>query len=206
MRRPRAGDDNGDDRYGVRVDEPRRHLSSPLFSSSPLLPFSFSPPFSFFFFLLPFFSFLLSFLLFLLPPPPSYCGRAGAAGAGPGARAGEPAAAARRLRRRRRGGGAGARACVCVCGVCVVCVRVSGFFYISNLFAECQIRSTRQRKYFAKCPRSGTRRNKKLKKILSWLCRVPRASTRQNIHFAECQTLALGKIIFFCFLPPTFFL
>jgi len=72
MRRPRAGDDNGDDRYGVRVDEPRRHLSSPL------LPFSFSPPFSFFFFLLPFFSFLLSFLLFLLPPPPSYSGRAGA--------------------------------------------------------------------------------------------------------------------------------
>ena len=55
-----------------------------------------------------------------------------------------------------------------------------------------------------------------------WLCRVPRVSTRQNIHFAECQTLALGtrqnihfaecqtlalgKIIFFCFLPPTFFL
>ena len=38
-----------------------------------------------------------------------------------------------------------------------------------------------------------------------WLCRVPRASTRQNIHFAECQTLALGKIIFFCFLPPIFF-
>ena len=66
MRRPRPGDDNGDDHYGVRVDEPRRHLSSPL------LPFSFSPPFSFFFFLLPFFSFLLSFLLFLLPPPPSY--------------------------------------------------------------------------------------------------------------------------------------
>ena len=39
MRRPRAGDDNGDDRYGVRVDEPRRHLSSPLllFSPSPSL-------------------------------------------------------------------------------------------------------------------------------------------------------------------------
>ena len=86
MRRPRAGDDNGDDRYGVRVDEPRRHLSSPLllFSPSPsllpsssllpcllLLPSPSSPPpppFSFFFFLLPFFSFLLSFLLFLLPP------------------------------------------------------------------------------------------------------------------------------------------
>ena len=79
MRRPRPGDDNGDDHYGVRVDEPRRHLSSPL------LPFSFSPPFSFFFFLLPFFSFLLSFLLFLLPPPPSYSGRGGR-GAG-GARA-----------------------------------------------------------------------------------------------------------------------
>jgi hypothetical protein len=95
---------------------------------------------------------------------------------------------------------------VCVCGVCVVCVREFGFFYISNLFAECQMRSTRQRKYFAECPRSGTRRNKKLKKIMSWLCRVPRVSTRQNIHFAECQTLALSKIIFFCFLPPTFFL
>ena len=129
MRRPRAGDDNGDNRYDVRVDEPRRHLSSPL------LPFSFSPPFSFFFFLLPFFSFLLSFLLFLLPPPPSYSGRGGRTGAGPrraGARAGEPAAAARRLRRRRRSGyGAAAgrlrRACVCVSGVCMVCV-VSGFF------------------------------------------------------------------------------
>jgi len=139
MRRPRPGDDNGDDHYGVRVDEPRRHLSSPL------LPFSFSPPFSFFFFLLPFFSFLLSFLLFLLPPPPSYSGRTGVAGAGPrraGARgAGGCGAAAGRL----------GRACVCVSGVCVVCV-VSVFFYISNLFAECQIRGTRQRNYFTECP------------------------------------------------------
>ena len=214
MRRPRPGDDNGDDHYGVRVDEPRRHLSSPLFSSSPLLPFSFSPPL-----LLssplppsPPFSFLSSSssLLFLLLPPPllllpaflpplpptssSFLLRA----RGPGSRW-----------RRRGGGGAGARACVCVCGVawcvCGVCV-CPVFFYISNLFAEGQIRGTRQRKYFAECLRSGTRRNKKLKKILSWLCRVPRASTRQNIQFAECQTLALGKIIFFCFLSPTFFL
>jgi len=153
MRRPRAGDDNGDDRYGVRVDEPRRHLSSPL------LPFSFSPPFSFFFFLLPFFSFLLSFLLFLLPPPPSYYGggaeargRVGRGASDGGAAA--PAAAAQRLRR--GGGAATARVCVrvwCVRGVCA-CVR---FFYISNLFVECQIRGTRQRKYFAECPRSGTR-------------------------------------------------
>ena len=154
MRRPRAGDDNGDDRYGVRVDEPRRHLSSHLFSSSPLLLFSPSPsllpsssllpylillpspssppppPFSFFFFLLPFFSFLLSFLLFLLPPPPSYCGR-GAEARGPGSRQGELAGS---RRRRRSGYGAAAgrlrRACVCVCGVCVVCVRVSGLFFI----------------------------------------------------------------------------
>ena len=40
-----------------------------------------------------------------------------------------------------------------------------------------------------------------------WLCRVPRASTRQNIHFAECQTLALGKINFvFVFCHQLFFL
>ena len=148
MRRPRAGDDNGDDRYGVRVDEPRRHLSSPLllFSPSPsllpsssllpcllLLPSPSSPPpppFSFFFFLLPFFSFLLSFLLFLLPPPPSYSGRAGARARralGRGGRARGPGS----RRRRRSGYGAVAgrlrRACVCVSGVCVVCV-VSGFF------------------------------------------------------------------------------
>jgi len=38
-----------------------------------------------------------------------------------------------------------------------------------------------------------------------WLCRVPRVSTRQNIHFAECQTLALGKIIFFLFFATNFF-
>ena len=38
-----------------------------------------------------------------------------------------------------------------------------------------------------------------------WLCRVPRASTRQNIHFAECQTLALGKINFFLFFATNFF-
>ena len=133
MRRPRAGNDNGNDRYGVRVDEPRRHLSSPLFSSSPsllpsssllpcllLLPSPSSPPpppFSFFFFLLPFFSFLLSFLLFLLPPPPSYSGRAGAAGAWAGEPAGrargEPAAAARRR------GGYGARVCACLVCACV---------------------------------------------------------------------------------------
>ena len=124
MRRPRPGDNNGDDHYGVRVDEPRRPLSSPL------LPFSFSPPFSFFFFLLPFFSFLLSFLLFLLPPPPSYSGRAGARARralGRGGRARGPGS----RRRRRSGYGAVAgrlrRACVCVSGVCVVCV-VSGFF------------------------------------------------------------------------------
>ena len=136
MRRPRAGDDNGDDRYGVRVDEPTRHLSSPL------LPSSFSPPFSFFFFLLPFFSFLLSFLLFLLPPPPSYSGRAGARARralGRGARARGPGsrrggrAGSRRLRRggsgddgaaapARRRGGYGARVCAClVCAWCVLC-------------------------------------------------------------------------------------
>jgi len=122
MRRPRPGDDNGDDHYGVRVDEPRRHLSSPL------LPFSFSPPFSFFFFLLPFFSFLLSFLLFLLPPPPSYSGRAGAAGVGP-RRARGPGS--RRLRRGGSdGGGGAATACVCVRVWCVrgVCACVRFFF------------------------------------------------------------------------------
>ena len=144
MRRPRPGDDNGDDHYGVRVDEPRRHLSSPL------LPFSFSPPI-----LLssplppsPPFSFLSSSssLLFLLLPPPllllppflpplpptssSFLQRArghtGTAGAGPrraGRGAGGYGAAAGWLR----------RACVCVSGVCVVCV-VSGFFFIFQTF------------------------------------------------------------------------
>ena len=125
MRRPRAGDDNGDDRYGVRVDEPRRHLSSPL------LPFSFSPPFSFFFFLLPFFSFLLSFLLFLLPPPPSYSGRAGAwtrRARGQGARARGPGSrrGGRAGSQRWRRGGYGARVCACV--VCAWCVCVCPVF------------------------------------------------------------------------------
>ena len=193
MRRPRAGDDNGDDRYGVRVDEPRRHLSSPLllFSPSPsLLPSlssSSSSPSS------PscFPSSSSSYLL-LLPTVGARARRArgwrraGARAGEPAGQArGEPAAAARWLLRRRRSGyGAAAgqlrRACVCVSGVCVVCV-VSGFFYISNLFAECQIRGTRQRNYFAECPRSGTRRNKKLK-------------NKSCPGFAECLGLALGKI------------
>jgi hypothetical protein len=45
-----------------------------------------------------------------------------------------------------------------------------------------------------------------LKKIMSWLCRVPWVSTRQNIHFAECQTLALVKIFFLFFATNFFFL
>ena len=133
MRRPRAGDDNGDDRYGVRVDEPRRHLSSPLFSSSPLLPFSFSPPL-----LLssplppsPPFSFLSSSssLIFLLLPPPLLLlppflpplpptsssfllrvrgrGGRGAEARGPGSRRGGRAGS-RRLRRCGSGGGGAA--------------------------------------------------------------------------------------------------
>jgi len=135
MRRPRAGDDNGDDRYGVRVDEPRRHLSSPLFSSSPFLPFSFSPPL-----LLssplppsPPFSFLSSSsLLFLLLPPPLlllppflpplpptsssfllWARRARGRDAR-GAGGGGAAATARRR------GGYGARTCL-VCAWCVLC-------------------------------------------------------------------------------------
>ena len=117
MRRPRAGDDNGDDRYGVRVDEPRRHLSSPLllFSPSPsLLPSlsssssSPSSPSSF-----P--SSSSSYLL-LLPT-------VGAAGAGP-RRAGS-----RRRWRSGYGAAAGrARARVCACVVCAWCVCVCPFF------------------------------------------------------------------------------
>jgi len=155
MRRPRAGDDNGDDRYGVRVDETRRHLSSPLllFSPSPsLLPSlssSSSSPSS------PscFPSSSSSYLLLLPTAGVRVHGRGGrgAGGArarralGRGARARGPGsrrggrAGSRRLRRggsggsgaaatARRRGGYGARVCACV--VCAWCVCVCPVFFI----------------------------------------------------------------------------